>query len=133
MTICRRTSARSAIKEVKKAAVAVIPEDQPEKKVQVKRAISELVELMGGHLTVTSEVGVGSTFRFDALFDRAAPVMTLLEGPAPAAPTTSTVRRGAGAASDAVPRANCPPCSCSCGVETCTQEGGEEGCCEEAG
>jgi polyribonucleotide nucleotidyltransferase len=34
------------IKEVKKAAVAVVPEDQPEKKVQVKRAISELVEVM---------------------------------------------------------------------------------------
>jgi polyribonucleotide nucleotidyltransferase len=34
------------IKEVKKAAVSVVPEDQPEKKAQVKRAVSELVELM---------------------------------------------------------------------------------------
>ena len=34
------------IKDVKKAAVAEVPEDQPEKKAQVKRAISELVELM---------------------------------------------------------------------------------------
>ncbi len=34
------------IKEVKKAAVSVVPDDQPEKKAQVKRAVSELVEVM---------------------------------------------------------------------------------------
>ena len=38
---------------------------------------SELVELMGGRLTVTSELGVGSSFRFEVVLDRAPPVLSV--------------------------------------------------------
>lgn len=38
---------------------------------------SEIVELMGGRLNVTSRVGVGSSFQFDALFERSSPDVAL--------------------------------------------------------
>lgn len=55
---------------------------------------SELVELMGGRLTVTSELGVGSNFRFEVVLDRAPPVLSVEQEAAaqPPLPTPSLRR-----------------------------------------